>query len=138
MFSAGLSWWLNGKESTYQCRRCGFNPWVGKIPWRRKWQATPVFLAGKFQRQSNLVGFSPQVCKRVDTTEQPRSKTLSAIKHIGFATITTIHLHVVSSSRAETLYPLNTSFSFLPSPQPLATTMMLSVSVDLTLGISVS
>ena len=32
MFSAGFSRWLNGKESTYQCRRCGFSPWVGKIP----------------------------------------------------------------------------------------------------------
>ena len=28
----GLPWWLSGKESAYQCRRCGFNPWVGKIP----------------------------------------------------------------------------------------------------------
>ena len=34
----GLSWWLRGKESTCQCRRCGFDPQVGKIPWRRKWQ----------------------------------------------------------------------------------------------------
>ena len=31
-----------------ECRRPGFNPWVGKIPWRRKWQATPVFLPGEF------------------------------------------------------------------------------------------
>ena len=39
--------WHNGKESACQCRRCGFDPWVGKIPWRRKWQPTPVFLPGK-------------------------------------------------------------------------------------------
>ena len=39
--------WLSGKESTRQCRRRGFGPWVGKIPWSRKWQPTPVFLAGK-------------------------------------------------------------------------------------------
>jgi len=32
-----------GKESTCQCRRYGFYPWVGKIPWRRPWQSTPVF-----------------------------------------------------------------------------------------------
>ena len=41
------------KESTCQCRRlkgCGFNPWVRKIPWSRKWHLTPVFLPGKFQR----------------------------------------------------------------------------------------
>ena len=40
----------DGKEPTCQCRRwkkCGFNPWVRKIPWRRKWQPTPVFLPGK-------------------------------------------------------------------------------------------
>ena len=39
-------WWLSGKESTCQCRKCGFNPWFGKIPWRRKWQLTLVFLFG--------------------------------------------------------------------------------------------
>ena len=36
-YSIGLSWWLSNKESTCQRRRCRFNPWVGKIPWRRKW-----------------------------------------------------------------------------------------------------
>ena len=43
----GLPRWLSGKNSAYQCRRCrriGLYPWVGKIPWRRKWQPTPVFL----------------------------------------------------------------------------------------------
>ena len=35
-------------RSRLQCRRCGFNPWVGEIPWRRKWQPTPGFLPGKF------------------------------------------------------------------------------------------
>ena len=39
-----LPWWLSGKESACQCRRFGFDPWVGKIPWRRKWQPSPVFL----------------------------------------------------------------------------------------------
>ena len=43
----GLPWWLSGKELTYQDRRCQFDPWVGKVPWRRKWQPTPVFLPGK-------------------------------------------------------------------------------------------
>ena len=37
MGTEGLPPWLSGKESTCQCRRCGFNSWVGKIPWRRKW-----------------------------------------------------------------------------------------------------
>ena len=46
----GLTWWLSGKESACQCRRCrrcGFNTRVRKIPWRRKWQPTPIFLPGK-------------------------------------------------------------------------------------------
>ena len=49
--------WCSGKESTHQRRRCrslGFNLWVGKIPWRRKWQATPVFLPGKFHGLRSL------------------------------------------------------------------------------------
>ena len=36
-----------------------FHPWVGKIPWRRQWQPTPVFLPGKFHGQRSLVGYSP-------------------------------------------------------------------------------
>ena len=51
-----------GKESAYQCRRpkrCKFDPWVGKIPWKRKWQPTPVLLPGKSHGQRNLVGDSP-------------------------------------------------------------------------------
>ena len=48
-----------------QCRRPGFDPWVGKIPWRRKWQLTPAFLPGKFHGQRCLVGYSPWSHKRV-------------------------------------------------------------------------
>ena len=36
-YKAGVPWWLSGKEPTCQCRRLGFNTWVRKIPWRRKW-----------------------------------------------------------------------------------------------------
>ena len=50
-WKGGLSWWLSGKESTCQHRRQGFDPWVGKIPWRRKWQPTPVFLPRKSHGQ---------------------------------------------------------------------------------------
>ena len=52
----------SGKEPTCQCRshkRPGFDPWVGKITWRRKWQPIPVFLPGEFHGQRSLVGFSP-------------------------------------------------------------------------------
>ena len=69
--TTGLPWWLSGKESAYQCRRCGFSPWVGMIPWRRKWQLAPVFLPGEFHRQKSLVGYSSSSHKESDTTEQP-------------------------------------------------------------------
>ena len=48
-----LPWWLSGKESTCQCRSRGFDPCVGKIPWRRAWQPTPVFLPGKSQTKES-------------------------------------------------------------------------------------
>ena len=50
----------DSKESIcLQRGRPGFDPWVGKIPWRRKWQPTPVLLPGKFRGWRSLVGFSP-------------------------------------------------------------------------------
>ena len=55
----GLSWWLSSKEPTYQCRRCGFDSWVRRIPWRRKWQPTLVFLPGESHGRKSLVGYSP-------------------------------------------------------------------------------
>jgi len=59
---SGLPRQLSGKESTCQCRRHkrhGFDPWVGKILWRRAWQLTPVFLPGESHGQRRLVGYSP-------------------------------------------------------------------------------
>ena len=52
-----------GKEPACQCRRCkgyGFDPCFWKIPWRRKWRPTPVFLPGQFHAQRSLVGYSPR------------------------------------------------------------------------------
>ena len=46
-----------------------FNPWVGKIAWRRKWQPTPVFFPGEFHGQRSLVGYSPWGFKESDRTE---------------------------------------------------------------------
>ena len=66
--------WRSSKESAYQCRthrRCRFDPWVRKIPWRRKWQPTSVFLHGKSQGQRSLVGYSSWGHKESDTTEGP-------------------------------------------------------------------
>ena len=52
-----------------EMQRPGFNPWVRKIPWRRKWQPTPVLLPRKFHRWRSLVGYSPWGRKESDTTE---------------------------------------------------------------------
>ena len=56
-FPGGIS-----KDPACQCRRHkrrGFNPWVGKIPWRRAWQPTPVFLPGGSHGQTGLAGHGP-------------------------------------------------------------------------------
>ena len=49
--------------------RLSFNPWVGKVPWRRAWQPTLGFLPGESHGQRSLVGYSPQGHKELDTTE---------------------------------------------------------------------
>ena len=52
----------SGKEPTCQCRRFnrpGFSPWVGKIPWKRSWQPSPIFLPGESHGQRSLVGYNP-------------------------------------------------------------------------------
>ena len=72
----------SGKEPTCQCgrhKRLGFDPWVRKIPWRRAWPPTPVFLPGESHRQRSLAGCSPWSRKEWDTTE--RLNTHAHIPH---------------------------------------------------------
>ena len=65
-----LNWWyskgfpvgISGKEHACQCRRhkrLGLSPWIGKIPWRRVWQPTSIFLPGESHGHRSLVGYSP-------------------------------------------------------------------------------
>ena len=51
--------WSSDKESACQCRKHGIYPWVGKIPYRNKWQPTPVVLPWKSNGQKSLAGYSP-------------------------------------------------------------------------------
>ena len=74
--SCGLPWWLSGKESVCQCRRGDFDPWVGKIPWRRKWQPISVFLPGKTHGQRSLVGYSPWGSQELGMTQQLTSRVM--------------------------------------------------------------
>ena len=65
-----LSWWLSGKESACQCRRYGFYPWVGKTPWRRKWQPTPIFLLGNCMDRGAWRATAHGVTNESDMTQQ--------------------------------------------------------------------
>ena len=65
----GLPRWLSRLRIRLQCRRHRFDLWVRKIPWRRKWQPTPVFLPGESQGRPGLVGCHLWGCTESDTTE---------------------------------------------------------------------
>ena len=69
----------DGKSICLQCGRPRFDPWVGKILWRRKWQHTPVFLPGKSHGWRSLAGYSPWGCKESDITEQLHNNNKFAI-----------------------------------------------------------
>ena len=72
---AGFPGGSGGHESA--CRRLGVDPWVRKIPRRREWWPTPVFLPEESHKQRSLTGYSPLGCKQSDTTEQLRTHTHS-------------------------------------------------------------
>ena len=69
-FSINFPGGSDSKVSCLQCRRPGFNPWVGKILWRRKWQPTPVLLPGEPHGQRSTVGCSPWGRKESVMTER--------------------------------------------------------------------
>ena len=60
-------------------RRCRFDPWVRKIPWRKAWQLTPIFLPGESHGQRSLVGYSPCVAE-LDTTEVTKHNVIINIR----------------------------------------------------------
>ena len=61
----GLPWQLSSEEFPCQCKRPGFDPWVGKIPWRRAWQPAPASLPGECHGQRSLVGLPSTWSQRV-------------------------------------------------------------------------
>ena len=73
----GFPRWHTGKESTCQyrrCKRCGFDPWVGKILWSGKWQPTTVFSSAEFHGQRSLAGYSLWGHKESDVTEHEHTR----------------------------------------------------------------
>ena len=65
-----VNWWLRWQRICLQCRRPRFDPWVRKIPWRRKWQPTPAFLPGESHGERRLGGYSPWGHKESDMAQQ--------------------------------------------------------------------
>ena len=68
-WASQLAQWLKIRLPIQETLRYEFKLWVGKIPWRRKWQPTPVFLPWKSHGLRSLVGYSPCGCKELDMTE---------------------------------------------------------------------
>ena len=66
----------SGKESPWRCKRCRFDPWVGKMPWSRKWQPSQVFLPRKFHGQRSLVGYSTWGYKDSEVSEHTGTKSI--------------------------------------------------------------
>ena len=61
----------NLSASAGDLKRCEFNPWAGRVPWRRAWQPTPVLLPGESHGQRSPADYSPQGYKELDMTESP-------------------------------------------------------------------
>ena len=86
-----------GKEICLQCRRSKFDPWLGKIPWRREWLPTPVFLLGEFYGQRSLAGYRPWGHEESGLTEATKHmKYTKCLVWLGFRCIHT-HTKVPNS-----------------------------------------
>ena len=111
---------LSDKESACQCRRQGFSLLVGKIPWRRKWQPTPVFLPRKFRGQRSLAGCSLKVkAAQLCQTLQPYglySPWNSPSQSTGVGSRSPLQVDL-SNSGIETRSPALQADSLLPEPQ---------------------
>ena len=93
----GLPGSSDDKESACQCRWCGLDPWVGKIPRRREWQPTPVFLPGESHGQKNRKGYNPWGPKQLDTTN---TFTLTFLYHLALLQLNMrTAVHVISRSQ---------------------------------------
>ena len=87
-----------------------FDPWVGKVPWRRQWKPTPTFLPGESHGQRSLVGYSPWGRKESDTTERTARKSL--LEYIGFSS--SVQFSSVAQSCPTLCDPMNRSTPGLP------------------------
>ena len=104
--------WLSGKESTWQSRRLGFNPWVRRIPWRRKWLPIPVFLPGKSHGHRSLAGYIPisSVAQSCLTLCDPMDCSTPGLPvHYQLPELTQTHVHWVGDA-IQPSHPLSSPF----------------------------
>ena len=111
-----MAQWLRIHLQSSSCRRHEFDLCVGKIPWRRKWQPTPVFLPGEFHGQRSLVGYSLWGHKESDMTEHTRSPFGHFSKLFGFSWSLSCK-HVVQLLCDFLLLVCLMSISFLDQPE---------------------
>ena len=112
-----LPWCLSGKETAYQCRRCKrlrFDSWVRKMPWRRKWQPTPVFLPGKSHGQKSLVCYSPWGCRRVRQNQESKQQQHALLIRIKPNFSESVQFSLVAQSCLTLCDPMNHSMPGLP------------------------
>ena len=104
------------KASVYNEADLGSIPGLGRFPWRRKWQSTPVLLPGKSHGQRSLVGYSPWGCKELDTTER-------------------LHFHFpVATKQVNQPSAPPSLMSARPGSSPLGGNEVVSIDVPLSLG----
>ena len=97
-----------------QCGRPGLHPWVGKIPWRRAWKPTPIFLPGESHGQRSLVGCSPWGPKQPDTTQQLSTHAGKMCAFVGLCCYLSFLELILTSSAPTSLYIWPVSSCFLP------------------------
>jgi len=129
--------WHIGKESTCQCSRCkrhGFDPWVGKIPWRRKWQPTLVFLYGKSHGRRSLVGYRPWGSKDSDMIEcltrtTPSLKNNTSSLNLCFSQ-TLLYCHNYAQQITFSLYGQTSEKDSLISQSPIIYLLLMTQSLQ--------
>ena len=122
--------WLIIRLPMQVLRRPRFDLWIGKIPWKKKWQPIAVFLPGKPHGQRSLVGYSPWGCKELDTTESVHPCTRHTHTHTVYYRI--LNIVPILGPGLSILYLLVPNSQSAPSfSLTLANTNLFSTSVNL-------
>ena len=89
-----MAQWVKNLPAMQETQESGFDPWVfGKMPWRRKWQPTPVFLPEKSHGQRSLVGHSLRGHKQQDMTKQPSTHLVIWLHQVPIVAHRSLNFH---------------------------------------------